>query len=237
VGAAIGDDLRSLETDSAAYEWVQNSSLEPHEDFSLSFIEFDAGGKPARDGQIESAMASIRKIQDKGAVVLFVHGWGHSADTRDPHVKGFRDVLSRLKGTLPNRTLVGIYVGWPARWVKGRLHFLTFWDRSKAAQSISRSDAVRDALRELQGVVEERRRAGDDIVSVAVGHSLGGKFLFTPMEERLEGDRRIRRSSPRASCLYSGISFSSSTRHRTFTISKPSRIYPVACQKTLLRSS
>jgi hypothetical protein len=50
------------------------------------------------------------------------------------------------------------------------------------------SDAVRDVLRHLESLVEEQRNTDKNVVSVAVGHSMGGKLLFTPMEERLEGD-------------------------------------------------
>jgi hypothetical protein len=169
------------------YARVQGASSEPHSAYTLSFVEFDSQGRPARPGQIETAEASIREMSDKGVVVLFVHGWGHSADARDEHVYGFREALSGLKRDLPDRSIVGIYVSWPARWLKGRLHYLTFLDRSRAAENISRTQTVRQILRGIQSAIKERG-ATADIVSVAVGHSLGGKFLFTPMEERLEGD-------------------------------------------------
>lgn len=192
VGAADLVDVQALASNEEAYGRVQARSLEPPEPnggYTLSFVEFDARGRPARDGQIETASESIRGLPASGsAVVLFVHGWGHSADARDSHVQGFRDALSGLARALPDRTVAGIYVSWPARWLKKPAHFLTFWDRSRVANRAGTADDVRDVLRQFGSLVEEQRDAGKDVVSVAVGHSLGGKFLFSPMEERLEGD-------------------------------------------------
>lgn len=189
-GAADALDVAALASDPGAYKRVQGKSLEPTEKYTLSFVEFDAHGRPARKEQIESAAEVIRDVPrgGKSVVVLFVHGWGHSADTLDTHVIGVRQALSGLAHAIPDRKVVGIYVGWPARWLKGPLHYLTFWDRSRAAQKISRTPEVRDVLQRFRTLVEEHRSAGTDIVSVAVGHSLGGKFLFTPMEECLERD-------------------------------------------------
>jgi hypothetical protein len=190
--AATVTNVAKLARESEEFKNVQGNSVEPHGDYTLAFVEFDGRGRPAREGQIESAAEAIRDVPDRGksVVVLFVHGWGHSADALDEHVKGFRDVLSRLAGTLKDRRVIGIYVGWPARWLDDPLHYLTFWDRSRAAQKISRDNEseVVDVLRDFQRIVKEQRSAEQDVVSIAVGHSLGGKFLFTPIEECLERD-------------------------------------------------
>lgn len=202
VGTAAAADVLALASkdqaaSDVAYGKVRTKSLEPLPPdgrATLAFIEFDAHGRPASGGQIETAAKAIRNASANGdcpgksIVVLFVHGWGHNADARDPHVEGFRATLSGLASDFPNRSVVGIYVSWPARWLKGRPHFLTFWDRSGVANRAGTSRGVRDVLRGLRKIVEEQRLAGNDVVSVAVGHSFGGKFLFSPMEERLEGD-------------------------------------------------
>lgn len=194
-GDADATDLTNvakLTRDSEEFKRVQDRSVEPHGDYTLAFVEFDGRGRPAHREQIESAAEAIRDVPagGKSVVVLFVHGWGHSADALDTHVAGFRGTLAGLAQALPHRKVVGIYVGWPAKWLRGWPHYLTFWDRSRAAQRISRNDdsEVIDILRDLQSIVKEQRRANTDVVSIAVGHSLGGKFLFTPMEECLEKD-------------------------------------------------
>lgn len=198
-GTSNAADLKEIAenpVDSDAYRRVQNTSLEPHDAYTLSFVELNSRGRLARAGQREAAEESIRQMSGKGVVVLFVHGWGHNADALDSHVQGFRRSLAGLKEALPGRTVTGIYVSWPARWLKDPQHYLTFWDRSRAAQAISRTHEVEALLQGFRKVVEERRQEGTEIVSVAVGHSLGGKFLFTPMEERLERARDARCSVP-----------------------------------------
>jgi hypothetical protein len=209
-GDADAADVMNLTQRSEALQRVQEASVEPHGTYTLAFVEFDARGRPARREQIESAAQAIRHVSGDGksVVVLFVHGWGHSADALDEHVIGFRKALSGLAETLPHRKVVGIYVGWPARWLEGWLHYLTFWDRSRAAQQISQTPEVRETLGSLQGIVEEQRRDGRDVISVAVGHSLGGKFLFTPIEECLELDTCEQLpASPRGLPLFGDLVF------------------------------
>jgi hypothetical protein len=187
--AASLTKLAKLARDSEEFRSIQDRSVEPHGDYTLAFVEFDGRGMPHNE-QIESAAEAIRDVPDggKSVVVLFVHGLGHSADALDDHVAGFRETLSRLAQALPHRKVVGVYVGWPARWLKGWPHYLTFWDRSRASQQISQAPEVHDVLQGFRKIVRAQRDAGKDVVSVAVGHSLGGKFLFTPIEECLEGD-------------------------------------------------
>jgi hypothetical protein len=187
-GAADTADLDKIVSDRDAYKRVQLKSVEPHGNYNLSFVEFDSNGL-AYGEQVESAAESIRRASGKKSViVLFVHGWGYSAGAFDPHVIAFREVLSRLASDLrkSDRSVVGIYVGWPAKRLKKPLHFMTFLGRDRAVNRISGSHDAERVLGRFQEMVEKQRLAGNDVVSVAIGHSLGGKFLFAPMEKLLK---------------------------------------------------
>lgn len=181
-------DVANLENDEA-YDRVQSASLESNDLYTLAFLEFDSDGQSG-ERQVELATKAIREALGRDVVVvLFVHGWGHLADARDDHVVEFRKTLSKLAPQLPGRSLVGIYVSWRARWLRVPLHFLTYLDRSIVAQRLGGEDCtVRLTLEKLRGEVEERRRRGDKVLSVAIGHSLGGQFLFSHMEECLDCD-------------------------------------------------
>ncbi|HET9767298.1 MAG TPA: hypothetical protein VFS60_10650 [Thermoanaerobaculia bacterium] len=171
----------------AAYKRVRDGSLEEADGYTLAFLEFDSSGEPG-EGQAARAAEAIRKRPDRDAVVvLFVHGWGHSADPRDPHVVEFRRTLAELACKLPDRSVVGIFVSWRAKWLKEPLHFLTYLDRSAVAQRLGGEDCtVREELGKLRAAVEQRGRDGD--LAIAIGHSLGGQLLFSYTEECLDTD-------------------------------------------------
>jgi len=184
-----------------AYWRVQNTSMESNDQYALAFLEFDSSGQPG-EGQVALAAKAIHRDPGTDAlVVLFVHGWGHSADARDDHVIKFRKTLLNLAEDLPDRSVIGIYVSWRARWLKDPLHFLTYLDRSIVAQRLGGEDCgVRQILEKLRSAVEERRQRGDKVVSVAIGHSLGGQFLFSHMEECLDKDLDETCEHSRAQC-------------------------------------
>jgi hypothetical protein len=157
-----------------------------HNGYVLATIEFPSG-QPPREFQIKRALQLIEDGERDLTVVTFVHGWDHTADARDPHVVAFRATLDRLSRDI-RRPLLGIYVSWPAKPLRGPLNKLTFLDRSRAAHHLSLSCAVRSTFTQLHdAVADRRRRLKDSSTLIIVGHSLGGKFLFTPVEEALEG--------------------------------------------------
>jgi hypothetical protein len=185
-------DVAALDTSAQVYRNVRAASLERHPipghaGYTLSFLEFDSDGNPGK-GQVEHATASIAQHPDRDVVfVLFVHGWGHSAAPRDKHVVKFRETLATLASLPEDRPVVGIYVSWRAQWLRMPLHLLTYLDRTVVAQRLGGENCrVRKILGNLQKSVDARGREGD--VAVAVGHSLGGQFLFSHMEECLDDD-------------------------------------------------
>jgi hypothetical protein len=70
--------------------------------FDLHFIESDDEGWFWDPTQADGALSSIRQSAAVGdtIVVLFVHGWHHSACCCDGNLEGFKEVLRRLNGEL-----------------------------------------------------------------------------------------------------------------------------------------
>lgn len=154
---------------------------------TVAVLEFTRNGEPVSEERVAAIGQLIDAIPDqsRALVVLFVHGWRHDASASDPHFIKFGQALSDVAATVPNRKVIGIYVSWPAKSLRMPLGVLTFLDRSWRANLVSTAAGTRTTLQKFQSAIEQRREHAD-IVTVAIGHSLGGKFLFSPMEARLE---------------------------------------------------
>ena len=190
-GEVSSGPIAALVSSKSAYATVNHSSIERHEKFVLGIVEFLGSGKPADSAQLTNAVRLAEEAAPDTVFVVFVHGWDHNADARDPHIMKFRETLTLLAGDVKPRALVGIYVSWPAKPLRGWLNKMTFLDRSKVSHDVSLSCGVRGAFDMLRDAVQTNRaKRKDRSALVLVGHSLGGKFLFTPLEGALEGNRR-----------------------------------------------
>src|SRR5260370_10489258 len=71
-----------------------NSPID-REDYTIGFVEFDDQGWLQRREQMETVLASVNAtVQQGGAIiVVYVHGWHHSADEKDSDVEEFRKAL------------------------------------------------------------------------------------------------------------------------------------------------
>ncbi len=169
-------------------EDLRKDSVERHKGFSLTFVEFAADGRLAEPAHLTNALAEIEKVDGRELVViLFVHGWRHTADPCDDHVEGFRKALTELTkaNAMKNAQLVGIYVSWPAMGLREPLDRLTFWSRNRLVDRISKSCGAQRVFDELERAVDQKRMTMK-VAAVSVGHSMGGKFLFTRVEQSLE---------------------------------------------------
>lgn len=182
--------------------------------YTLHFVEFDDQGwlypSPAEKGyvaemgsahdQIDYAVRNLASRLAQGERVLllvYVHGWKHSAAHDDRDVRRFRQMLSdaamldeETSGggavDVRHRRVVGIYVGWrgAGRFSRSNpLVYLTFWTRKNAALHISEGAArelfarVR-ALRERWNMETETRPR---LRTVVMGHSFGGWIVFSAL--------------------------------------------------------
>jgi hypothetical protein len=154
-------DLLSIEVDDQG--WVQGASAQPVSE---------------RNNYMDELMAQLEQLfqqQGKGAglsLVVYVHGWHHSARADDADVHAFRRMLRQIAqmeqnlqyANYPRKRVVGIYVGWrgEATWVP-LLRKLTFWDRKNTAQRVAYG-SVRELLGRLDTFRESKSvEVGDKI--------------------------------------------------------------------------
>lgn len=184
-----------------------STSQEDNDRYSLRFIESDDEGWFWNPRQATDSMQLIRDKLGKRQtlVVVFVHGWHHSAECCDQNVEGFRNTLRQLSGMVKDFDIVGIYVGWRGRSLAGWLDYFTFWGRKSAAERVGQND-LKEFLARLHDLYVEYRpdvcaqteqpgceqTSGTDknfMGLVSIGHSFGAQVLLRAvsgsMEDRL----------------------------------------------------
>ena len=194
----------------------------PGNGFSLHYVEADDDGWLWHASQASAALAAIREAAAKEdtIVLLYVHGWHHSAACCDGNVEGFKKVLDRLQAELrkpmyeqarrdahkatgvpQSFSVVGVYVGWRGRSLPGLFDYLTFWGRKSAASRVGQSD-FREFMSRLQQAFNEHnrpngassRRPQTFLGLVSIGHSFGGQALLDAtspfIEMQLQGAGR-----------------------------------------------
>jgi hypothetical protein len=188
----------------------QNSSLQQYNDpqsdrenYMLGFVEFDDQGQlwdRSQLNQLIEQLSATATAQDV-LVVVFVHGWKHSAKVGDTNIKSFRRTLRRLSamesavsnkfGKKP-REIAGVYLGWRG----GSVSFpivkeMTFWDRKSTAHKVGYGGATEALSRlDLFKTTKQAIMRQDDMESstrlVVIGHSFGGAVVYSAVSEILE---------------------------------------------------
>jgi hypothetical protein len=168
------------------YAWRRADPV-PHR-YSMAFVEFDDQGlawEPRQRSTLERHI--VAEAADRGAiVVVFAHGWNHTARQGDNNVGCFEQVLRAISllehGIHPDRprAVVGVYLGWRGasfRWVTVN-RLLGFWDRLAAADRVGSQG---DMLRLLVKLDELRRRLPTPYENILVltGHSMGARALYS----------------------------------------------------------
>lgn len=189
--------------------------------YLLGFIEFDDQGQLWDRRQMRDVLSKLET--EAGTrdllMVVFVHGWKHSAAPGDPNINTFRGVLADLSDTeaylaktsgAQARQVVGIYVGWrggslPIKYLEN----VTFWDRKNTAQKVGYGGVA-----EVLSRLEDIKLTKDSMVCrdrpvpahgeplcrsntqlVAVGHSFGGAVMHTALAQILE-NRFVQTAGP-----------------------------------------
>ena len=145
-----------------------NRMREDAQSYRLYFTEFDDQGWPFPGAAGRQAKVLFRDLEalldqepeSKLSVVVFVHGWKHSAASDDNNVRAFRHLLvslkqvEDLKGLACQRKVVGLYVGWRGSGLSlgDPIENLTFYSRKSAAQKVAQGSVrlVFSKLRALQ---------------------------------------------------------------------------------------
>ncbi|WP_158937434.1 hypothetical protein [Burkholderia sp. S171] len=142
--------------------------------------------------QIDALMDDLKqhlRAKTDLKVIVFVHGWKHSAQSDDDNVMKFRRLLERAASDelyqSAKRQVIGIYVGWRGKpWLVPDPGLdLSFWSRKDAASRVS-TGSVRELFARLrsmqryfnlQALGEHRRPA---MRTLMIGHSFGGLILY-----------------------------------------------------------
>lgn len=178
----------------------------PDARYLLGFVEFDDQGQVFDRNKMRvvvDQLAGRSGMQDI-LMVVFVHGWKHSAAAGDGNIDTFRQELARLselesaigrKTGEPAREVVGVFLGWRG----GSLTLpgvqeLTFWDRKNTAHKVGHGGVT-----EVVSRLEQIRKTKDAIVQaerkdprarsrtrlVVVGHSFGGALVYSALSQVL----------------------------------------------------
>lgn len=150
----------------------------------LAIIEFDDRGELWDLSQLTSAVDTIEQRSATSTngilVVVYIHGWKHNADWQRER-GGLRMFAGQLAetarglspaGELAADRVVGIYLGWRGRVLRGPLSNFSFWNRRAAAERVA-SINMRETLFRVIHAVKSRPQSK----VILYGHSMGGMIL------------------------------------------------------------
>lgn len=186
-------------------------------DYTLKYIESDDRGWFWDPAQANDALSLVQSATSQGdtLVLLFIHGWHHSAACYDDNLEAFKRVLTNLRAELGNQmyqtarglvnypatpkpvTIVGIYVGWRGRSLPGLLDYSTFWGRKSTAQRVGQGD-LQEFMARLQWLYDDHARGPQQngkpppfFGLVSIGHSFGGAVLLTSTARYFESELEL----------------------------------------------
>jgi hypothetical protein len=172
------------------------------EEYSLSFVEFDDQGQLRHREQMQAVLANYYEISSTHDVLLivFVHGWHHSAKPGDKNIQEFRRLLSRVSAIehagselakQTPRKVLGLYIGWRGDSITiPYLNSVTFWDRKNTAHNVG-LQGVTEALLKLEEIVNVKAGIETAVPKplnsrlVVIGHSFGGAVVYTSLQQVL----------------------------------------------------
>jgi hypothetical protein len=203
------------------------SSHETTDVYDLFFVEFDDHGwlggvdqDRAKGARIKWLMKHLNQLADQDggtplSLVVYTHGWHHTAAAGDENVNAFRDLLERaalVEKLLPVKRpkmprVVGVYIGWRGDSLLGpAIRQTSIWDRKLAAEEVAQGSAQElfanlhnfflarachfSETSELVSAGERRRGRGDtgcadDVHMLTIGHSFGALITYRALAGRL----------------------------------------------------
>ena len=194
----ISDSLDNCE-DYAVTQYFSNTDKE----FHLGFIEFDDQGQLRDREQMNVVLDTYSQISgsDDVTVIVFVHGWQHSAAPGDSNVESFKQLLAEVSHneTLASqqdkraeRKVLGVYIGWRgASLVLPIVKQTTFWERKATAERIGLQGGVSEVLLKLHEIVhvkdaiETSNPESHNSRMVIMGHSFGGAVVYTALQQHI----------------------------------------------------
>jgi len=163
----------------------RRAAIERTKEFDIGYVEFSDQGWLHERGQLTRTLKLLRESEPRDLqIVVFVHGWKHSARFDDLDVTNFRaEVLPAFARRHPGSRTVGIYVGWrgASLSVPGLLQGITFYDRKSTAEHVARG-SVRELISHLRAIRNNQART---VSLTLIGHSFGGLILYNAVAESL----------------------------------------------------
>lgn len=154
------------------------------ENLKQYFLEFSDQGFFWEEEQLSAIVRSIHRVRRAGGrplVLVFVHGWKHSAKETDKYVKLFRESLLNpllANGLTAGRPVIAVYVGWSG--FSTRILFLkqlNFFARYATASRIGQGPDFPFALRQISLAAKGPLGAAPIGNVVVGGHSMGSTIL------------------------------------------------------------
>lgn len=164
--------------------------------YQLAIVEFDDQGRCYCRQQMDDVadrVDAMRTGREDAILLVFVHGWKHNAETNDPNLMSFCDVLARTakhetdSATGAPRPVMGVYVGWRGKSTYGMgdaVADTTFWGRQEAGHRVA-TGSVRELFGRLRHYRNSRLKDHGSALLVIAGHSFGGMIVFSALAQSL----------------------------------------------------
>lgn len=181
---------------------IQIVKSDKKELYSLGFIEFDDQGQlwsPEQSKNVLSYM-SEQAISNEVLMIVYVHGWKHSAKLGDDNIGVLKDLLESISSqekalvdiglTPKNRKIIGLYIGWRgASATREPFKSLSLWNRKKVAHQVGSRGAVSAVFNQLEIIRESRRpdalapNGENKTRLVIIGHSMGSIVVYEALDK------------------------------------------------------
>jgi pimeloyl-ACP methyl ester carboxylesterase len=154
---------------------------------SFKVVRFSDTGEYVLRCERTDALYELQAIAGPKLVVLYVHGWGHNATSKDhDRFSELIQGLSRAERASTNpRHVVGIYLAWNGASGYQPIDYLNFWSRKSAADQISQWGHSTAFIGAVSSIVRSSDAAANHSQIVLVGHSLGARILFSAVSQHL----------------------------------------------------
>ncbi len=186
------------------YQHLQPNSADPsHEavqDYLLGFVEWDDQGMLFDRKQMDAVLNAVydESVGKDLLIVVFMHGWQHSAAPGDDNINMFRSLLGQIseserqisKTTEESpRQVVGVYLGWRGRSVTVPVvDNLSFWERRNTAEKVG-TVGVTAFLSRLERIKQDKdsaMRGGSRTRLAVIGNGFGGTALYSAIAQTME---------------------------------------------------
>lgn len=177
--------------------------------YHLNFIEFDDQGQLWDRQQMWQVLTQLTAQAAKRDLLMlvFVHGWTHSAEPNDQNIATFNRVLAQInqdeqqlahQQQRPARAVAGVYLAWRGGSVPvPLLENLTFWERKNTAEKVGHGDVAEVLSRLEQLRLDKNALAPSNTGTrlVVIGHSFGAALVQSALAQILE-NRFVRSTGP-----------------------------------------